>query len=133
MGENFPLGTEDTAYLPQRWKGLVSFLRANLSANESFYTLSDELSIYYFVGKPCPVRFPLLDIIVKDEGYQKDIIADLEAQHVKYVVSDPASPYYQLDGFSNEVRAPLVFDYVRIHYQHYAEMDGQLILIRKSG
>ena len=132
LRKNFPLGTADDSYLPDRWKRLVSFLRSNLSPNEHFYTLSDELSIYYFVGKPCPVRFPLLDMVVKDNQYQREIIADLEAHRVKYIVWDPQSIYFQIDGFSNELRAPLVFDYVRTHYEHYAEMDGQLVLIRKA-
>ena len=130
--QNFPLGIEDSHYLPERWKRLVPFLRSTLSSSESFYMLSDELSLYYFVGKPCPVRFPMLDMVVKNERYQREIIADLEARDVKYVVYDPSSFYYQIDGFSNEVRAPLVFEYVHSHYRRYREMDGQVILIRND-
>ena len=114
-------------------KSIVSFLRQNLSPEERFYTLSDELSIYYFVGKPCPVRFPLLDLVAKNEQYQREIIADLEIHNVKYVVVDPKSFYFQIDGYSNELRAPLVFEYVRAHYEQYLDIDGQLIFARKSG
>ena len=130
--QNFPLGVEDAHYLPERWKRLVPFLRSTLSSSESFYTLSDELSLYYFVGKPCPVRFSMLDMVVKDERLQRGIIADLEAGDVKYVVYDPSSYYYQIDGFSNELRAPLVFEYVNAHYRRYREIDGQVILIRND-
>ena len=130
--QNFPLGIEDGHYLPERWKRLVPFLRSTLSSNESFYMLSDELSLYYFVDKPCPVRFPMLDIVVKNERYQREIIADLEARRVKYVVYDPSSYYYQIDGFSNAVRAPLVFEYVHAHYRRYREIDGQVVLIRND-
>lgn len=133
LSENFPLARDDSHYLPERWKPVVSFLRENLSPEESFYTLSDELSIYYFVGKASPVRFPLLDMVVKDEQYQQDIIADLEAHNVKYVYADTKSYYFAIDGFSNEVRAPLVFDYVRAHFQQHLDIDGQLIFVRKSG
>jgi hypothetical protein len=129
--ENFPLAEADTRYLPDNWKGLVSFLRANLSRDESFYTLSDEISIYYFVGKLCPVRFPLLHMVVRNEYYQRQIIRDLEAGNVKFVVADFESAYYRLDGISHEQRAPLVFDYIREHYQEHRQIDGQLILIRK--
>ena len=132
MEQNFPLGTDDGHYLPERWKRLVPFLRNNLSSSERFYTLSDELSLYYFVGKPCPVRFPMLDMVVKDERYQREIIADLEARRVKYVVYDPSSYYHQIDGFSNEVRAPLVFEYVKASYRRYREIDGNVILIRNG-
>ena len=131
LRENFPLAEDDSRYLPDHWKGLVSFLRANLSRDESFYTLSDEISIYYFVGKLCPVRFPLLDMVVRNEYYQRQIITDLEAGNVKFVVADFENAYYQLDGISNELRAPLVFDYIREHYQEYHEIDGHVILIRK--
>jgi len=131
LRENFPLAVDDSQYLPDNWKGLVSFLRANLSRDESFYTLSDEISIYYFVGKLCPVRFPLLDMVVKNEYYQRQIITDLEAGNVKFVVGDFANQYYQLDGISNELRAPLVFDYIREHYQEHQKIDDQVILIRK--
>jgi len=133
LNENFPLAKDDSQYLPAPWKPVVSFLRQNLSPDESFYTLSDELSIYYFVGKPCPVRFPLLNMVVKNEQYQREIIADLEAHRVKYVVVDPQSDPFKFDGYSNELRAPLVFEYVRAHYQQYLDMDGQLIFARKGG
>ena len=83
------------------------------------------------MGKLCPVRFPLLDMVVKNEYYQKQIMTDLEAGNVKFVVADFANPYYQLDGISNELRAPLVFEYIREHYQEHREIDGQVILIRK--
>jgi hypothetical protein len=130
--ENFPLAENDSRYLPDNWKGLVSFLRANLSGNESFYTLTDEISIYYFVGKVCPVRFQMLHLVVRNEYYQRQIIADLEAGNVKFVVVDFKSEYFWLDGASLEQRAPLVFDYVREHYQQHREIDGQVILIRKG-
>ena len=130
--ENFPLAEDDSRYLPDNWKGLVSFLRANLSRDESFYTLTDEISIYYFVGKVCPVRFQMLHMVVRNEYYQRQIITDLEAGNVKFVVADFKSLYYRLDGTSHEQRAPLVFDYIREHYQQYGEIDGQVILIRKG-
>jgi hypothetical protein len=130
--ENFPLAEDDARYLPDNWKGLVSFLRANLSRDESFYTLTDEISIYYFVGKVCPVRFQMLHMVVRNEYYQRQIITDLEAGNVKFVVADFKSLYYRLDGTSHEQRAPLVFDYIREHYQQYREIDGQVILIRKG-
>lgn len=133
LRENFPLTNDDSRYLPAKWKSIVSFLRQNLSPEERFYTLSDELSIYYFVGKPCPVRFPLLDMVAKNEQYQREIITDLEIHNVKYVVVDPKSFYFQIDGYSNELRAPLVFEYVRAHYEQYLNIDGQLIFARRSG
>ena len=71
LSESFPLAMDDSRYLPARWKPIVSFLRENLSPGETSYTLSDELSIYYFVGKACPVRLPLLDLVVKDEQYRE--------------------------------------------------------------
>ena len=69
----------------------------------------------------------------KNEQYQREIIADLEIQNVKYVVVDPKSFYFQIDGYSNELRAPLVFEYVRAHYEQYLNIDGQLIFARRSG
>ena len=43
---------------------------------------------------------------MKDDQYQRKIIADLDAHRVKYIVWDPQSIYFQIDGFSNELRAP---------------------------
>ena len=130
--ENFPLAEHDNRYLPDRWKGPVSFLRDNLSPGESFYTMSDELSLYYFVGRACPVRFPLLTMVLRDAEYQREIIADLAAHNVKYVVVEPKSIYFRIDGIANDMRAPLVFEYVGSHYRRYRETNGQIVLIRNG-
>ena len=64
--------------------------------------------------------------------YQRQIITDLEAGHVKYVVADFSNFYYKLDGTSNELRAPHIFDYISAStIQEHREIDGQAILIRK--
>ena len=56
---DFSIGRGRQPLSPVRWKPIVAFLRENLSPGETFYTLSDELSIYYFVGRcaRCVSRF----------------------------------------------------------------------------
>jgi hypothetical protein len=130
--ENFPLTEDDSRYLPARWKPLVAFLRDNLSHEESFYLLSDEISLYYFVGRVCPVRFPLLTMVASDPTYQREIIEDVASHKVKYVVIDPKSIYFRIDNIANDLRAPLVFNYVRAHYRQHRDIEGQLVLIRNA-
>ncbi len=56
----------------------------------------DELSLYYFVGTPC---FPLLDMLAKDVGYQREIFASLQERR-RF-----ERPYLKMDtqGFDLEV------------------------------
>ena len=115
LRENFPLAEDDSRYLRTTGKGWSRFCD-KLSRDESFYTLSDEISIYYFVGKLARSVFRCWTWWSETRHHQRQIITDLEAGNVKFVVADFANPYYQLDGISNELRAPLVFDYIRQHY-----------------
>jgi hypothetical protein len=72
--ENFPLRYADDHYVPENWKQTIAFLWDNLAEHEHFFILTDEISLYYFVGKECPVRVPLLGSVGNNEKYQKEII-----------------------------------------------------------
>ena len=87
--KNFPLRYADDHYVPENWKQTIAFLRDNLAEDEHFFILTDEISLYYFVGKECPVRFPLLSLVDNIEKYQKEIIDDLQRKKVKYVIAVP--------------------------------------------
>lgn len=130
LSENFPLRYADDHYVPENWRETIAFLRSNLAADEHFFTLTDEISLYYFVGKECPVRFPLLSSVVRNERYQKEIIDDLQRNKVKYVILDPKSLFYRIDGVPNDFRAPLVFDYIREHYRADRTIDGNMVYVR---
>jgi hypothetical protein len=122
----------DDHYVPKNWKQTIAFLRDNLAEDEHFFILTDEISLYYFVGKECPVRFPLLSSVGNNEKYQKEIIDDLQRKKVKYVIADPRSEYYHIDGVPNDLRGPLVFEYVREHYTAYGVIDGNMVYVKKS-
>lgn len=132
LSENFPLRYADDHYVPENWKQMIGFLRDNLAKDETFFILTDETSFYYFVGKECPVRFPLLSSVARSEKYQREIIDDLKSKKVKYVIADPRSKYYRMDGVPNDLKAPLVFEYIHEHYTAYRDIDGNMVYMKNS-
>ena len=89
----------------------ISFLRENLNENEEFLTMTSEASWYYFVNKACPIRFQVI-YHAMPYFYQNEIVSDLENSNVKFIIYRNDHWANTVDGFDNEVRLPIVTEYV---------------------
>ncbi len=131
LRENFPLGVEDSALIPDNYKDAVSFLRENLSPEESFFTMTAEASWYYFVDRPSPCRFPVI-IFAMPYFYQEEVVRDLGRRNVKFVLYRNGYWSNRIDGFTNEERLPIIARYIRENFEFYRKIDDNEIWIRKS-
>ena len=121
----------DTAFIPQNYIKTISFLRENLGNGEDFFTMTSEAIWYYFINKPCPTRFPVVWFAMP-YFYQNEIVEDLKRRNVKFVLYKNDNWSNKIDGFTNEIRLPIVIAYLKKHYVFYNKIDDNEIWISKS-
>ena len=111
----FPLGIPDREFIPRNYIETISFLRKSLDENEGFFTMTSEASWYYFISKPCPTRFPVVWFAMP-YFYQNEIVDDLRKRNVKFILYRNVHWANEIDGFSNEIRLPIVVEYIKQKY-----------------
>ena len=127
--ENFPLKIRDSEFIPDNYKATILFLRNNLSDEDEFVTMTWETSWYYFIDKPCPVRF--YDVwLATPYFYQNEIVEGLRKSNVKFILYKNDSKSNRFDGFSNEIRLPKVIDYIKQNYVFFKKIDDNEIWIK---
>ena len=131
MSENFPIGKRDADFVPINHVKTIQFLRENLREGQTFFTMTGEGTWYYFLDQPCPCKF--VDIyFASPVFYQREMIRDLAARNVEFIILTNTKWTNDLDGIATELRLPLVSSFIRANYEPFAYMDGNLIWARKD-
>jgi hypothetical protein len=126
-----PLGIPDKAFIPENYHETISFLKRNMGTDDAFLTLTSEASWYYFVDKPCPIRFSVIYHAMPC-FYQKEIIEDLRDSNVKFVLYRNSHWANTIESFDVEARLPIVMEYIRQNYVFFKMIDDNEIWIRKG-
>ena len=118
-----PEHVADSRLIPDNYREAIAYLEPRLPPGESLYVLTNEATWFYFVDRPCPTRFPIV-YFAGLRRLQKEVIADLEAKKVPYIVY--RTPFWSshVDGVAIEKRIPSIFEYVAKHYGLDREFDG---------
>lgn len=127
----FPLGLPEEAFIPNKYHPTISFLKNNLNADEDFLTLTSEASWYYFLDKPCPIRFPVI-YHAMPPFYQNEIVTDLQKSNVKFILYKNNHWANSIEGYDNDVRLPIVMQYIHRNYSFLKKFDDNEIWIRKG-
>jgi hypothetical protein len=124
----FRTGITDEQFMPGHHRKTVDFLKNNLKSDEYFYTLTAEGTWYYFVDKPCPVKF-MGTPLISPNFYQKEIIREFEekGEKIKYIIFRNNSWTNNLDYIPNEKRYTYFIDYLKQKYQFLQMIDDQEI------
>ena len=130
--KNFPLAIPDSEMFTEGQKATAAFLSGQLKAGEKFFTLTSEAGWYYLLDQPCPTRFPYI-WVAAPEAYQEEIVQNLEAQKVKWVLFKDGDWSYQMDGISNEEKFPILVRFIRERYEPYKTIAGNEIWVLKQG
>ncbi|MEC4685956.1 MAG: hypothetical protein VST71_09535 [Nitrospirota bacterium] len=134
--KRFPVKVEDSEFILDKYKATITFLKNNLKDDEKFFTFTNEASWYYFIDQPAPTRFPTL-LYAMPYFYQEEVVEDLKKANIRYVLYTNSDWYnsvsgFNFEGFSNEVRFPIVLDYLKKNFVFYRMIDDNEIWIRKS-
>lgn len=124
----FSTNIKDEQLIPENDKQTVEFLKANLKDDEYFVTLTSEASWYYFVNKPCPIKFPSL-VLATPNFYQKEIVQQFknENKKIKYIIYKNNLWTNNFDFISNKKRYPILNKYINENYQFLKLIDDQEI------
>ncbi len=131
IGDNYHLNNKDDMYIPQSEKGMVDFLRKTIRKDEEFLTLTGEGGWYYFLNKPCPVRFNIIQFALTPD-FQQEVIDDFEKKNIKYVLYSNTNGCDQMDGFTNTHRIPLILNYVNKHYHPFKTINQNQLWIKNT-
>ena len=131
LADNFPLNVKDSQFIPDNYKATISFLKEDLEEDEEFVTMTNEGVWYYFLDKPCPTRFPVVWFAMP-YFYQEEFVDDLEKKDVKYILYKNDNAANKIDGIDNEVRLPIIFDYIRNNYEFLIKIDDNEIWVKQD-
>ncbi len=127
--ENFPLGRNDSTFIPQKDKQAITFLQKNLSSSDDFLTLTDEAAWYYYLNKPCPVRFNII-IHSMHPKFQQEVVDSLRKRNVKFVL-------YRNGHWANFPKSvdkspilPIVMEYIHANFRPYITLNDNEIWIK---
>lgn len=127
-----PLAVPDEEFIPQNYLETISYLRMNLNAEDEFLTLTSEASWYYFLNKPCPIRFAVI-YQAMPPFYQTEIVDTLRKRNVKFVLYKNDHWANQMEGFALRERIPQVVKYVEDNFEFHRKIDDNEIWISKVG
>lgn len=127
--ENFPFKIRDSEFIPANYKAAISFLKNNLNDEDKFVTMTSEASWYYFIDRPCPIRFPIV-WFATPYFYQNEMVEGLQKSNVKFILYKNGGKPNRIDGFDNEIRLPIVIDYIKKNYVFFKKIDDNEIWIK---
>jgi len=130
---NFPYGIEDSQLIPESYKSTIFFLKKNVNQNNEFITMTNEPIWYYFIDRPCPIRFPVIWFAAPD-FYQKEVVNNLKKRNVNFILYNNkfVTNINFFDGSKPLNILPIITDYIRNNYVFYKNFDGNEIWIRKE-
>ena len=128
---NFPIGVPDSTYLSEEYLETIEYLNSNLGEDESFFTLTNELCWYYFLNKPCPTRYHLVNFASPD-FMQEEMVKQLSQANVKYILYNNEKPFNHFDEVGFRERLPVVMEYIHSEYEPEMQIGIQDIWIRSD-
>jgi hypothetical protein len=129
--QNFPIKISDNDLISDNYKRTIKFLKNNLDEDEYFLTMTNEAIWYYFVGKMCPTRFPVV-IFASTDFYQYELVEDMKNENIKFIIYKSDNWANRIDGIENEKRLPIVYEYIHEQYVFFNKIDDNEIWISKS-
>jgi hypothetical protein len=112
---NFPLGVPDRSFIPPDDQATVDHLRATLGPDDGFITLTGEAGWYYYLDRPCPIRFNVVQF-AQLPAYQQEVIDALASGRITHVLYRNTNWYIALDGCTNHQRIPAIMAYIDAHF-----------------
>jgi len=124
----FSTNIKDEELMPKSHKNTVEFLKNNLKEDEYFLTMTSEGTWYYFVDKPCPIKFPIT-VVATPKFYQKEVINQLKEKKdkIKYIIYKNNLWTNNFDFIPNEKRYSHLIKYIKKNYRFSQMIDDQEI------
>ena len=110
--------------MPERYEAAVGFIQAAAVRGDSTLSVPEDVSLYFFSGTQCPLRFYALTPGLISPKQLNDLIAQIERRHVRYLIwSNRRFDEYGTPEFGKDFYQPLG-DYLRSHYRPISSFAG---------
>ena len=119
--------------LPRTAAALGSMKRylSTLRPNETFYDFSFAALLYYLFDRNSPIP-QVGPPFYESEEAQRTVIAALERnRNVRAALIVFPDAYSEIDGISNQARAPLVWEYLQANFKPAFDENGVVIWSRR--
>jgi hypothetical protein len=116
-------------FAPRIEKSLVALRRsmAMLGAGDTWVDFSNSALAYPLLGRECPLRQVEVPYYETDAA-QREVIGRIEHNpHIRAALLHFEGSNADIDGISNIYRAPLVFAYLKTHFEPSFDEDGILV------
>ena len=123
----------DVVVLPRTAAALGSMKKylATLKPNETFYDFSFGALLYYLFDRNCPIP-QVGPPFYETEEAQRQVIAALERnRNVRAALISFPDSFSDIDGVSNAVRVPLVWEYLQKNFRPDFDENGVVIWTRR--
>jgi hypothetical protein len=127
----FPLGVPDEALIPENYLSTISFLKKHLKPDEEFLTMTSEGSWYYFLDRPCPIRFQVVYQAMLS-FHQREMVDDLRNSKVEWVLIENSHWANDMDGIDDKERLPIVYKFIAENFRFFKRIDDNEIWTRKE-
>ncbi|MGA2283481.1 MAG: hypothetical protein ABSH07_07360 [Candidatus Dormibacteria bacterium] len=116
------------------YSDIGTFLASFMKPGQEIYDFSDQSGIYFYILSYRPASWDFQAALDQSEAAQQKTIGDLEADQPEFVVLSGSAPGNLLiyDNMPIAVRAYDIAEYVLDHYKPFAEVDGQLLYVRRG-
>ncbi|MBS1536961.1 MAG: hypothetical protein JST20_04365 [Bacteroidetes bacterium] len=131
LSDNFPLGTKDIEFIPEKDKPAIDFLQKNLGKNDDFLTLTDEAIWYYYLNKPCPIRFNIVMHAIHP-AFQHEIVDSLQKRNVKFVLYHNLHWANFAEPSAKNKILPIFMEYFYRNFKPYRTINDNEIWIKSS-
>ncbi len=112
---NFPLGTPDEVFVPQVHRQTVQWLQSHMRADDQFMTFTSEEIWFYYLNRPCPLRFGMITIAMPD-FLCDEVLREWPTKHIRYLLYRSSHWANVIEGHPISESMPRLDAYVRAHY-----------------
>jgi len=131
-----PMPRAQGAYFKDRDLAIVNavshYVNTRLGPDETFFDFTNRGLLHFLLDRDCPVR-QIEPAFYESEERQREVIARLAANRkVRAAIIPRTNDGTGVDNINNDVRAPLVWAYLRQHYQPDFEEGPVTIWTRKD-
>lgn len=96
--------------------------RAGFRDSDTWLDFASEPGLYFLFDRHCPIRYYEVPFYESDAAQQEVIDAVTRDPHVRAVLVSAVYP--PIDGISNAVRAPRVYEFLRLRFHPFFREDG---------
>jgi len=110
---------------------VVKYIQSNTTPDEHILDFSSQGAYYFFANRPAATRYHQI-AYASTNNTQEEVIQSLERTKTKLVIFKTGGWFDNIDGIASTDRHPIIARYLDENYEEAVNINGAVILKRKS-